>query len=287
MSLPPTHGTPPDPVSSSATARPRNSPLDEPRSPQPPMGSMLSARPPLSGVAADTKLDILLWSIVIPAMALVLFARSLFTALRQAPAAASQPPPAFLQLFHANLQTTHLLLGCFPRLLTILTLSAVCSAAAWLAPSWYLQHGREQLLAAARLLPKGITVLQLLLLPAPPPGTLQRVWLQTSIVGAKGLLGVLTWPLLFPVSALAILNSFEHCSGAVCSQAAPDVARHRAPCCWFKYSPVYLVLAAKQNKVLQYVACAANRSCIFTCKLCVDRCEALLCGSSVHSDDLP
>jgi hypothetical protein len=163
---------------------------------------MLSVRPPISGTAADTKLDILLWSIVIPAISLVLFARSVVTALRHDPAAASHPPPSFLQLLHSNRQIPHLLLGCLPRLLTILSLSAACSAAARLAPSWYLQRGREQLLAAARLLPKAITVLQLLLLlPSHPLGELQRVWLQTSIVGGKGLLGVLIWPLLFPVRA--------------------------------------------------------------------------------------
>jgi hypothetical protein len=221
--MPSTDGTPPDqhgPLSSTVTARPRDCPLDEQPSPKPRLGSVLSVRPPLSGTAADTKLDVLLWSVVIPAISLVLFARSVVTALRHDPAAASHPPPSFLQLFHNNRQIPHLLLGCLPRLLTILSLSAACSAAAWLAPSWYLQQGREQLLAAARLLPKAITVLQLLLLPSHPLGELQRVWLQTSIVGGKGLLGVLIWPLLFPVRATLRNPSFEVGGmGDVCLEA--------------------------------------------------------------------
>jgi hypothetical protein len=214
-------------------------------------------------MTADTQHDILLWSIVIPAMALVLFARSIFTALSLAPAASSRPPTSFLQLFQANLQTTHLLLGCLPRLLAILTLSAVCSAAAWLAPSWYLQRGREQLLAGARLLPKGITVLQLLLLPSHPLGTLQRVWLQTSTVGAKGLLGVLIWPLLFPVRAPA---SLRHATGvvwmfalhgAVCCQAAASVSCQGQGMLLLAH-PMGCLFTTKQNKSLRYGACAAS-----------------------------
>jgi hypothetical protein len=169
---------------------------------------MLAVGPRVSGSASDsdtpsTAHDMVLWAVVIPSVSLAVFVRSLFTTLREAPAAASDLPPSFLQLFHANVGITQLLLGCLLRFLTTLTLSAAFSAAAWLAPSWYLQGGREQVLAAARLLPKAITVLQLLLLPSGPLEELQRVWLQTCTVGAKGLLAVMVWPLLFPVRAPA------------------------------------------------------------------------------------
>jgi hypothetical protein len=242
----------------------------------PSLGPVLSVPPIFSEAAPSNatsiKQDVLLWSIVIPAISVALLARTMFTCLRQDPAAGSHPPSSFMQLFQANLQITQLLLGCLPRCLAIMTLSAACSAAALLAPSWYLEGGREQLLAAARLLPKAIAVLQLLLLPAPPPGTLQRVWLQTCTVGAKGLLGVLTWPLLFPVSALAILSSQQPgwwMTVGQCTQLLTGFHRQgpgTSPLASVSSPVEYPPQATEHIHWWRNAACAANRYCRCTIK---------------------
>jgi hypothetical protein len=141
-------------------------------------------------------LDILLWSVIVPALALEIFTRTLNTTLHQTPAVATQPRLPSL----ANVQTTQLLL---PRCLTTLMLSAVCSAATLPAPSWYLQGGRSQLLAAAHLLHK----VQLLLPATHALRELQWVWTQTGMFGGQGVLAVIIWPAMLPVSATTGVDS--------------------------------------------------------------------------------
>jgi hypothetical protein len=85
-------------------------------------------------------------------------------------------------------------------------LSAACSAAALLAPSWYLGGGRNQLLAAVRLLPKAVTLVQLLLPPSTALHELHWACIQASALGGNGLvpgvLAVVIWPAMFPVRSI-------------------------------------------------------------------------------------
>jgi hypothetical protein len=173
----------------------------------PPSPSVVSATSPTckqpSPLAPHTKQGILRWSVIIAATSLVLCA---VTTLRQTPVAAAAPsaaaslaPIAALQQLPANFPLMQLLV-CLPGCLTMLILAAALSTSTFLAPSWYALGGREQLLAAARLLPKAVTLLQLLLLPMHPLEKLQSMWLHTLIAGMKGLPAVMIWPLLLPVS---------------------------------------------------------------------------------------
>jgi hypothetical protein len=192
----------------------RPSPLPPHSVPTATCHTLLPNSPTQFNAASHIKRDILLWSIVLPIISLALFARSRFIAFHQAPAAPFRPDSQ-VQPFYRNLPIAQLLLGCHPRCLTTLILSAACTAAILLAPSWYREGGREQLLATGRLLPKAVTLLQLLLPVTHPLGGLQRVWLQTCAVGVKGLLALMIWPVLFPVSA-ATANLRVPQSGQVC-----------------------------------------------------------------------
>jgi hypothetical protein len=153
-----------------------------------------SHRPPI-------KQGILSFSIIIAATSLLLFAAGLVTTPHQAQATAPLPLITALQHVPFGLTPLRQLLVCLPGCLATLILAAAFSTATVLAPTWYRRGGRGQLLAAARLLPKAVTLLQLLLLPAIALEQLHSTWLHhTVVVGVKGLPAVIIWPLLFPVS---------------------------------------------------------------------------------------
>jgi hypothetical protein len=140
--------------------------------------------------------SILRWAIIIATTSLLMLAFSISLRKAAARAVTSLLPITPLQQLPANFPLMRLL-ACLPGCVTMLILAAALSTAP--LSGQHLQWRRSQLLAAARLLPKAVGLLQLLLLPTHPVGHLHWVTMQPGAAGAKGLLTILVWPLLFPV----------------------------------------------------------------------------------------
>jgi hypothetical protein len=197
-----------------------------------------AASPEGVGAAAfRVRLDVLLWSLSLLSTYLVLTrllchraqspsCRGLHTATPGCFELTTEPLPSFLhqlpQSFRAtsglSLPSARSIATSFPDLRVYFSILAASTAAALLAPSWYLRGGRSQLLAAAHLLPKAVAVGQLLLQRG-PLDAVQLEWFQMCHLGAQGLLLMTLGKAFFAVRTMfwnmylsngAAEDGFEH-----------------------------------------------------------------------------
>jgi hypothetical protein len=177
-------------------------------------------RRPHSAASSFLKRDTLLWSIIILAITLAStqapavwqrlpgadpFPTSNRWAFQSSPprqilaASPSHPSPSFPEARLRQSCSCASISSRFPALAALAVVGVASITACLLAPAWYLLGGRQQLLAAACLLPKAAATVHLIVQTAPlDPLQQQLGW--SCFVGMQGAVLAMLWHALFRVS---------------------------------------------------------------------------------------